>query len=46
MALLDVPPGPVVGRAYKFLLDARMDQGPLGEERAAELLRAWWAEQG
>lgn len=45
MALLDVPPGPVVGRAYKFLLDARMEHGPLGEERAAELLREWWAKQ-
>ncbi|MDO5498419.1 MAG: CCA tRNA nucleotidyltransferase, partial [Propionibacteriaceae bacterium] len=31
MALLGVPPGPVVGRAYKLLLDARMEQGPLGE---------------
>ncbi len=45
MTLLDVPPGPVVGKAYKFLLDQRMEHGPLGEERAAELLREWWATQ-
>ena len=43
MALLDIPPGREVGQAYSFLLEQRMEQGPLGEERAAELLRAWWA---
>ncbi|MDO5681582.1 MAG: CCA tRNA nucleotidyltransferase, partial [Propionibacteriaceae bacterium] len=42
MSLLGVKPGPVVGRAYKFLLDARLEHGPLGEERATELLQQWW----
>lgn len=45
MALLGVAPGPVVGKAYKFLLEKRLDEGPLGEERAREALLAWWAEQ-
>ncbi|HEX4902423.1 MAG TPA: CCA tRNA nucleotidyltransferase [Acidimicrobiales bacterium] len=45
MALLDLPPGPEVGRALRFLLDARMEEGPLGEEEATRRLRAWWAEQ-
>ena len=27
-------PGPVVGEAYRFLLERRIDEGPLGEERA------------
>jgi poly(A) polymerase len=45
MELLDVRPGPVVGRAYKFLLELRLDQGPLGEDAAVSALRAWWAEQ-
>ncbi|WP_130011190.1 CCA tRNA nucleotidyltransferase [Serinicoccus sediminis] len=44
-AVLGIPPGPQLGRAYQHLLAVRLDQGPLGEEGArAELLR-WWAEQ-
>ncbi len=43
--VLGITPGPVLGRAYQHLLAVRLDQGPLGPERAeAELLR-WWAEQ-
>lgn len=35
MAILgDVAPGPEVGRAYKFLLEKRLDEGPLGPEAA------------
>ncbi|MDQ1513221.1 MAG: poly(A) polymerase, partial [Microbacteriaceae bacterium] len=29
MRELDVPPGPVVGEAYRFLLELRLDEGPL-----------------
>jgi len=43
MTLLDIPAGPAVGEAYRFLLDLRLDRGPIGDERAAEALRAWWA---
>ena len=42
MALLDIPPGPLVGEAYRFLLDLRLDRGPIGEDLAADALRAWW----
>ncbi|MCW2544662.1 MAG: sle [Frankiales bacterium] len=45
MELLDLPPGPLVGRAYKHLLELRMEHGPLGRERAIEALRAWYAAQ-
>jgi poly(A) polymerase len=45
MALLDLKPGPVVGRAYKFLLEERMENGPLAPADAESRLRAWWAEQ-
>lgn len=45
MALLGIPAGPVVGEAYRFLLDLRLDQGPLGEEEATRRLTAWWAER-
>lgn len=45
MELLGIRPGPLVGRAYGFLMERRMDAGPLGEERAREELLAWWADQ-
>ncbi|MBO3661909.1 CCA tRNA nucleotidyltransferase [Microbacterium stercoris] len=44
--LLGVKPGPVVGQAYRFLLDLRLDEGVLGQEEAERRLLAWWAEQG
>lgn len=43
MRLLGIGPGPLVGEAYRFLLDLRLDDGPLGEEEAARRLLAWWA---
>ncbi len=45
MAALGITPGPVVGEAYRFLLERRMDEGPLGPDRAREELLAWWAER-
>jgi poly(A) polymerase len=45
MALLGLKPGPVVGRAYKFLLEERMEHGPLTPEEAESKLLAWWQEQ-
>jgi poly(A) polymerase len=43
MALLGVKPGPIVGEAYRFLLEVRLDEGPIGPDAAAERLREWWA---
>ncbi|WP_229052791.1 CCA tRNA nucleotidyltransferase [Aeromicrobium sp. Leaf350] len=43
MAILGLEPGREVGEAYRFLLDLRMDRGPLGEEQATEALKAWYA---
>jgi poly(A) polymerase len=43
MAILGIPPGPAVGRAYQFLLDLRLDHGPMSEEDATAALLAWWA---
>ncbi|MGI8679565.1 MAG: CCA tRNA nucleotidyltransferase [Jatrophihabitans sp.] len=45
MALLDIPPSPLVGKAYKHLLDLRMEQGPLGRDRAIIELRCWYDAQ-
>ena len=43
MEILGIPPGREVGEAYKFLMDLRLDQGPLGEDRAREELLTWWS---
>ncbi|WP_084528020.1 CCA tRNA nucleotidyltransferase [Nocardioides dokdonensis] len=45
MEILGVGPGREVGEAYRHLLELRMDDGPLGEERAREELLAWWAQR-
>ena len=45
MAILGISPGRLVGRAYSFLLEQRLEHGPLGEDRAREALLDWWAAQ-
>jgi poly(A) polymerase len=45
MAILDIGPGREVGEAYRFLLELRIDEGPLGPDRAEQALRTWWAER-
>ncbi len=46
MELLGLPPGPLVGKAYRYLKDLRMEEGPLGADEARKRLQAWAAEQG
>jgi len=43
MDLLDVKPGRVIGEALAFLLELRMEEGPLGREEAQIRLKDWWA---
>ncbi len=43
MALLGLKPGREVGEAYKYLLEKRLDAGPLSKEGAEAELRAWWS---
>ncbi|QHF21584.1 CCA tRNA nucleotidyltransferase [Rathayibacter sp. VKM Ac-2762] len=43
MEILGLAPGPEVGQAYRFLLELRLEEGPLGEEVATQRLREWWA---
>ena len=43
MEHLGVPPGPVVGEALRFLLELRIEEGPLSEEEASRRLDEWWA---
>jgi poly(A) polymerase len=46
MELLGVRPGPVVGEALAFLLEARLEEGPIPDEDAEARLRAWAHERG
>ncbi len=46
MKLLGIGPGPLVGRAYRHLLDLRLEHGPLGHERAAQELLRWARAEG
>ncbi|WP_343968214.1 MULTISPECIES: CCA tRNA nucleotidyltransferase [Kribbella] len=43
MQLLGIAAGREVGEAYKFLMELRMDEGPLGEEVAGQKLLEWWS---
>jgi poly(A) polymerase len=43
MRILGIGPGREVGEAYRFLLDLRLDRGPMPHDVAEEALRAWWA---
>jgi poly(A) polymerase len=46
MKILGIEPGPLVGRARNYLLDLRLEHGPLGKERATQELLAWAAREG
>jgi poly(A) polymerase len=43
MRILGLKPSPEVGNAYKFLMELRLDEGPLGPEEAEKRLLAWWS---
>ncbi|RKS06634.1 poly(A) polymerase [Nocardiopsis sp. Huas11] len=43
--ILGVDPGPVIGRAYRYLLELRLENGPMSKEDATAALRTWAAEQ-
>jgi poly(A) polymerase len=45
MELLGIPPGPMVGKAYKHLLELRLERGPLGQDEAVAELTRWYREQ-
>ena len=42
MQILDLKPSADVGKALDFLMELRMENGPLGEERATQELVQWW----
>jgi poly(A) polymerase len=45
MEVLGLQPGPEVGEALAFLMEVRLERGPIPEDEAIELLRAWSAER-
>ncbi|MGI8752194.1 MAG: CCA tRNA nucleotidyltransferase [Acidimicrobiales bacterium] len=45
MARLGIKPGRDVGAALDFLLELRLDEGPLGADGAGRRLDVWWAER-
>ena len=46
MSILGIPAGPHVGKAYEFLLELRLEEGPLGKDEAKVRLNDWWAKNG
>jgi poly(A) polymerase len=45
MELLGIGPGRAVGEALDLLLEARLDEGPLGEAEAERRVLTWWAQR-
>jgi poly(A) polymerase len=45
MTYLGLTPGRDVGDALDFLLELRLEEGPLGEDEAKRRLDSWWAER-
>jgi poly(A) polymerase len=46
MRLLGIPPGPLVGQAWAFLKELRLERGPLDHDAAVAELMRWAAERG
>lgn len=46
MKLLDIPPGPLVGKAWRHLKELRLEHGPLEHDEAVDELRRWAREHG
>jgi poly(A) polymerase len=45
MEILGLPPGPLVGEAWRHLKELRLDRGPMTHDEAVTELRSWWATQ-
>jgi poly(A) polymerase len=46
MEILGLAPGREVGEAYRFLMELRLDEGPMPPEEAEVRLREWWSSRG
>ncbi|QYH20507.1 CCA tRNA nucleotidyltransferase [Corynebacterium aquatimens] len=45
MEILDLKPGPEVGKAWKYMKELRLERGELDHDEAVAELKAWWAAQ-
>jgi poly(A) polymerase len=45
MAILEIPPGPSVGAAYRHMLELRIERGPMSRDEAVGELRRWAAQR-
>jgi poly(A) polymerase len=45
MQILNLPPGPLVGKAYEYLLELRLENGPISKDAAKAELLTWWQNQ-
>ncbi|MFI1852803.1 CCA tRNA nucleotidyltransferase [Streptomyces sp. NPDC020480] len=43
MKILGIGPGPQVGKAYKHLLELRLEHGPMERDAVVVALQEWWA---
>jgi poly(A) polymerase len=46
MRILDIPAGPQVGEAWRYLKELRLDRGPLDHDEAVAELVKWWNAKG
>ncbi|MCA6093952.1 CCA tRNA nucleotidyltransferase [Streptomyces sp. SCA3-4] len=45
MEILGLRPGPQIGKAYKHMLEMRLEHGPMERDAAVAVLKEWWAQQ-
>ncbi|GAA2926526.1 CCA tRNA nucleotidyltransferase [Streptomyces thioluteus] len=45
MQILEIGPGPQVGKAYQYMLELRLENGPMERDEAVAELKRWWAAQ-
>ena len=45
MDILGIGPGREVGAAYRFLMDLRLERGPMSEDDARQALLGWWSQR-